>query len=196
MSALNDYLVKVKALSLVFRLIFVEMSRKALPDQDFPNAIWAKLWLIDCRSTVQGTERVLQYLARYIYRTAFSNSRLISIDHGQVTFRYRRCKERRWRTMTLAAQEFMRRFLQHVLPRSTHKVRYYGIWHPSKRQLLRRVQLLTGTSPLPVATHDEVTSQTDTPGNGSVEKPRTCPHCHQGLLVLRQTIPRKPRPPP
>ena len=125
-----------------------------------------------------------------------SNSRLIGIDHGQVTFRYRRCKERRWRTMTLAAEEFMRRFLQHVLPRGTHKVRYYGIWHPSKRQLLRQVQLLTGASQLPVATHDEGTSQTDTPGDGSVDKPRTCPHCRQGLLVLRQTIPRKPRPPP
>ena len=108
---------------------------------------------------MQGTERVLQYLARYVYRIAFSNSRLIRIDHGQVTFRYQRCKERRWRTRRGCRPEFIRRFLQHVLPRGTHKVRYYGIWNPSNRQLLRRVQLLTGASQLPAATHDEVTTR-------------------------------------
>jgi hypothetical protein len=195
-SARKDYLVPVKALSLIFRGVFVEMARRALPQQKFPDVIWAKRWWIDCRPTVQGTERILQYLARYIYRVALSNSRLIRIQDGEVTFRYQKCKERRWRTMTLAASEFIRRFLQHVLPRGTHKVRYYGIWHPSKRQLLRRVQLLTGASQLPVATHDEVTSEMDTPGDGPVQKPRSCPHCRQGILVLRQTLPRQPRPPP
>lgn len=195
-SARKDYLVPVKALSLVFRAVFIQMAHKALPQQKFSDAIWAKRWWIDCRATVQGTERILQYLARYIYRVALSNSRLIRIDHGQVTFRYQRCKERRWRTMTLAAPEFIRRFLQHVLPRGTHKVRYYGIWHPSNRQLLRRVQLLTGTSQLPAATHDEVASKTDAPGDGSAQTPRICPHCRQGILILRQILPRKPRPPP
>jgi hypothetical protein len=98
--------------------------------------------------------------------------------------------------MTLPALEFIRRFLQHVLPRGTHKVRYYGIWNPSKRQLLRRVQLLTGASQLPAPKQDEVTSETDTPEDGSVEKPRTCPHCGKGTLVLVETIPRQTRAPP
>jgi len=80
-SARKDYLVPVKALSLIFRGVFVEMARKALPEQEFSDAIWANRWWIDCRPTVQGTERVLQYLGRYIYRVAFSNSRLIRIDH-------------------------------------------------------------------------------------------------------------------
>jgi predicted RNA-binding Zn-ribbon protein involved in translation (DUF1610 family) len=194
--AREDYLVPVKALSLVFRGVFLEMARKALPQQKFPDAIWAKRWWIDCRPTVQGTERILQYLARYVYRVAFSNSRLICIDDGQVTFRYQKCGERQWRSMTLPASEFIRRFLQHVLPRGTHKVRYYGIWHPSHRQLLRRIQLVTGAGQIPAASHDDVTTDTDGPTDGSFQKPRTCPHCGKGILVLVETIPRQTRAPP
>ena len=195
-AARKDYLVPVTALSIIFRAVFLQMARKALPQQKFPHVPWNKSWWIDCRPTVQGTERVLRYLARYVRKGAFSNSRLIGIDDGQVTFRYQKCGERQWRTMKLPVHEFMRRFLQHVLPRGFHKVRYYGIWNPTNRQLLRRVQLLTAKKQIPTATEDEPNTQRDVSADGSEEKPRTCPHCQQGHLVLIGIIPRQARAPP
>ena len=117
--------------------------------------MWTTPWVVYCKPTVQGTEKVLQYLARYVHRVAFANSRLLSLEDGQVTFRYQQRREQQWKTMTLPANEFIRRFLQHVLPRGTHKVRYYGIWNPAHRALLRRVQLATGPLQIPTATEDE-----------------------------------------
>jgi hypothetical protein len=155
-----------------------------------------KSWVVYCEPAVQGNERVLQYLARYVHRVAFANSRLVAMDGDQVTFRYQDRGKRRQKTMTLPALEFLRRFLQHVLPRGTHKVRYYGFWNPSQRQMLRRIQLVTGTSPIPMATEDERSQQTDETNLPAMVTPKTCPCCRQGILVLVETLPRPPRPPP
>jgi Putative transposase/Transposase zinc-binding domain len=195
--ARKDYLVPVKALSPIFRAIFIRLAQKALPQQQFPAAVWTKRWWIDCRPTVYGTERILQYLARYVHRVAFSNSRLISIEAGRVTFRYQKCGERQWRIMSLAANEFIRRFLQHVLPRGTHKVRYYGFWNPVHRQLLRRIQLAMAASQIPHATEDKSMTESQAPAcDDSCENPTTCPQCKRGILVLVATLARQPRPPP
>jgi hypothetical protein len=75
----------------------------------------------------------LRYLAPYVFRVAIGNHRIRSCEDGQVTFTYRRSGSRRWRTMRLAAHEFLRRFLQHVLPRGFQKVRYYGFASPNAR---------------------------------------------------------------
>ena len=195
-AARKNYLVPVEALALIFRGMFLQMLRHALPQQQLPNSLWTKRWHVYCEPTVQGTERVLQYLGRYIYRVAFANSRLISIDDGQVTFRYQDRAKRQWKTKTLPATEFIGRFLQHVLPRGTHKVRYYGIWNPANRSLLRRVQLATAAPQIPCVNHDEVTTQWDEPADGSSPKQGTCPRCRQGRMVLIETLPREPRPPP
>lgn len=194
--ARKDYLVPVKALSVIFRAVFLQMARKALPHVHIPHVPWSKSWWIDCRPTAGGSERVLQYLARYVHKVAFSNSRLICIDGGHVTFRYQKCGHRQWRTCKLPAHEFIRRFLQHVLPSRTHKVRYYGIWNPANRQLLRQVQLLTGAAQSATPTHDELANQRDLSADGSEQKQTTCPHCHQGILRLIEILPRQPRPPP
>ena len=191
-----DYLVPVGALSVIFRAVFLKMARQALPTKTIPEVPWGKSWWIDCRPTVQGPERVLQYLARYLHKIAFSNSRLISLDNGNVTFRYQKCGQRTWNVMTLPAEEFIRRFLQHVLPKAMHKVRYYGIWNPANRDLLRRAQLLLGTSQLPAALYDEPQEPGDVVTDGSREKQKTCPRCHLGKLVLIEIIPRQPRAPP
>ena len=195
-AARKDYLVPVKALSLIFRGMFIEMLRKALPQQQVPNSVRNKKWHVYCEPTVQGAEKVLQYLGRYVHRTAFANSRLVRIKDGRVTFRYKVRRQRQWKTMTLCAMEFIRRFLQHVLPRGTHKVRYYGIWHPSQRSLLRRVQLVTGLPAIPSATEEEALSQTDGVPKESSEKRRKCPCCTEGTLVLAKILSRRPRPPP
>jgi hypothetical protein len=194
--ARRDYLVPVTALSMIFRAVFLNMARKALPHVAFPKVPWNKSWWIDCRATVQGPERVLQYLARYLYKTAFSNRRLVRIENGKVTFRYQKCGQRHWRLMTLPAHEFIRRFLQHVLPKGMHKVRYYGLWNPANRHLLRRAQLLLGTCPLPEALHDEPNDPGDVTADGSIEQQKTCPQCQRGKLVLIEIVPRQPRAPP
>jgi hypothetical protein len=196
-AARQDYLVPVKALAVIFRGMFLDLLRKALPHERIPNSAWTKAWVVYCKPTVQGTEKVLQYLGRYVHRVAFANSRLLRIADGQVTFRYQDRRQRTWKTMTLAANEFMRRFLQHVLPRGTHKVRYYGIWHPAQRSLLHRVQLVTGPLEIPVATQDEASPPSaEEAATGTAEKRRTCPCCGQGTLILVETIPRQPRGPP
>lgn len=194
--ARKGYLVPVKALAVVFRGMFLGMLRKALPQQRVPDSVWTKRWVVYCKPAVQGSERVLQYLARYVHRIALANSRLVRVEDGQVTFRYQVRKEHQWKTMTLPASEFIRRFLQHVLPRGTHKVRYYGFWNPSHRTLLHQIQLVTGSAQLPAATDDAVAMPADSIPGTSFEAPRKCPRCGEGILVLIETIPRHTRAPP
>ncbi len=90
----------------------------------------------------QGSHRVLEYLGRYVHKTALSNRAIVECNDRAVTFRYRDSKDQRLRTMTLPAGEFLRRFLKHVQPRGFHRVRAYGLLHSSQRVTLRRLQLL------------------------------------------------------
>jgi hypothetical protein len=84
---------------------------------------------------------VLDYLGRYIHRTALSDRAVVACDEQQVTFRYRDSRDGRSKLMTLPGEEFLRRFLQHVPPRGLHRVRAFGLLHPSRRVTLRRLQL-------------------------------------------------------
>jgi hypothetical protein len=151
--------------------------------------------VVYAKPTVQGVDRVLEYLGRYVHRVAITNSRIVSIDDGRVVFRYKRVGDPTWTTMALDAHEFIRRFLQHVLPRGVHKVRYYGLWAPSNRQRLRRIQ-------------DELAKDQPRPAEQETLKPskptrraqplegETCPHCGEGTLVWLAVIPRASRGPP
>jgi hypothetical protein len=89
----------------------------------------------------EGEQAVLEYLARYVFRVAITNTRIVGLDDQGVVIRHKHRKSNRWRTSRISAHEFMRRFLQHVLPQGLHKVRYFGLWHPSRfRQNSRRLQ--------------------------------------------------------
>jgi hypothetical protein len=85
-----------------------------------------------------GAEAVLHYLARYVFRIAITESRIVGLDDIGVTIRHRHRASGRWRKTFLRGHEFMRRFLQHVLPKGFHKVRYSGLWHPSRRNAAAR----------------------------------------------------------
>lgn len=91
----------------------------------------------------------MDYLGRYIQRTALSERSIVSCDEQRVSFRYRDHRDGQQKTMTLPAGEFLRRYLQHVLPRGMHRVRSFGFLHPSQRRILRRLQLLLGPPPTP-----------------------------------------------
>ncbi len=180
--ARNNYLVPVKALSKIFRGIFTEMVRKELPDIELPSSTWQKDWVVYCKPTVQGASKVLNYLGRYVHRVAITNSRIISIEDGKVIFRYKDSKNHRSKIMTLKAQEFIRRFLQHVLPKGVHKIRYYGLWSPANRKHLYKIKELLNKGD--AAQHSE--PQQDESSN--LDKPpllaeQKCPHCKIGTLV-------------
>ena len=93
-------------------------------------------WVVYCKDPFAGPQQVLRYLSRYTHRVAISNRRLVAADAGGVAFRwkdYRSDGPGRWKTMTLAPHEFIRRFLMHVLPKGFHRIRHYGLFANGNR---------------------------------------------------------------
>jgi len=136
-----DFLVPVKALSMLYRAKFrAIMQREQLLDQIDP-AVWHKEFVTDCRAVGDGRAS-LKYLAPYVFRVAISDQRIVSCDRGKVTFLYKKSGSRRWRTMIVDAMEFIRRFLQHVLPSGFQKVRHYGFLHPQCKMPIEAVRWL------------------------------------------------------
>lgn len=82
----------------------------------------------------------MKYLAPYIFRVAISNNRIVKLEDGFVTFQYKESATDKTKSCTVTAEEFIRRFLQHVLPERFVKVRYYGLWSPSLRGLLEQAR--------------------------------------------------------
>ena len=190
-----DYLVPVKALSRIFRGMFRDLVAQELPDLIIPEGAWNKEWVVYCKPTLQGAQKVLRYLGRYVYRVAIANSRILSLDDGKVIFRYQKCGATSWKTMTLLAQEFIRRFLQHVLPKGVHKVRYYGLWNPSQRRLLNQVRVVLARDAR-IQTTPETNLPDEEASARSIPEGKTCPQCGQGRLVCIGHIPRSRRAPP
>ncbi len=161
---------------------------------EIPPAIWKKKWVVHCQPAGRG-QKVLEYLGRYVFRVAITNSRLERIDDGQVTFRYRDNRSQEVRHVTVPGVEFIRRFLLHVLPRGCTKVRYYGIWSGSCRKSLDKAQtLLPASSPeaapekaadLPLKLVPPVRRMAN-----------RCPYCKVGNLIPIQVVyPQRRRPP-
>jgi hypothetical protein len=195
--ARTSYLVPVQALSKLFRGLFLDLVRQERPDLPLPESVWTKGWVVYCKPAVQGTDQVLRYLGRYVHRIALTNSRIRSIEDGHVCFRYQDSQDQRWKSMTLSALEFIRRFLQHVLPEGFHKVRYYGLWSPVHRPLLHQLQLtLVGHTPEPPPTAPAPANHPIDSWCPPLRAGQPCPHCGQGLLLLVRSLPRHPRGPP
>jgi hypothetical protein len=169
--------VAVKALAKLFRWRFLHLARRALPNVTFPQIPWGKRWVAFAKPVVQGSDKVLEYLGRYVHRTALSSRAIVAIDERTVTFRYRDSRTHEQKTMTLPADEFLRRFLQHVLAKGLHRVRAYGLLHPEHRHTLRRLQLLLAP---PKAAEPE-TRQPILPETTPL---LTCPHCRKPTLRL------------
>jgi hypothetical protein len=156
-----------------------------------------KNWFVYAKPPFAGPEAVLAYLARYTHRVAISNTRLVGLDGRGVTFRfkdYRRNGRARYRTMTLAPNEFIRRFLLHVLPKGFHRIRHYGLLASAtcKANIARARQLIA--APLPPmdtpAEHDEAHL-------AATEHRPPCPCCG-GRMIIVESFERAgtPRAPP
>ena len=150
-----------------------------------------KRWVVYAKPPFAGPEAVLAYLSRYTHRVAISNSRLLRFDETGVTFRYkdyRRSDADRQQMMTLAADEFIRRFLLHALPRGFHRIRHYGLLASGTRKdNLERARRLLAVAP---------EAPDDTPMEPPEARP-PCPCCG-GRMVVIETFERRyqPRAPP
>ena len=113
---------------------FRALLLRKCPDLVIPNTVWRTPWILHVTAWGTGVQAVLDYLARYVFRVALTNARIVDLDDQTVTIQYKERKTARPRTCRLSGDEFMRRFLQHVLPRGFHKIRYFGLWHPAQRQ--------------------------------------------------------------
>ena len=139
-------------------------------------------WVVYCKDPFGGPEQVLRYLSRYTHRVAISNRRLIAADDGGVSFRWKDYRVEgpgRWKTMTLSANEFIRRFLIHVLPKGFHRIRHYGLFANGNRtEAIARARELLGVAP---PTPEPVASP-------SSDEPRVlptpCPCCGGRMHVI------------
>ena len=106
-------------------------------------------WVVDCKAPFAGPEQVLRYLSRYTHRVAISNRRLVAADDDAIAFRWKDCRVNgpdRWKTMRLHPQEFIRRFLMHVLPKGFHRIRHYGLFANGNRAENIRTARTSSTS--------------------------------------------------
>jgi hypothetical protein len=140
-SSRSDFLVPVKALSRIFRAKFRDQLKKTGLFALVEARVWRKDWVVHSEAVGSG-QLAFKYLAPYIFRVALSNNRLRKLHDGHITFSYKESATDQLKHCTVTAQEFIRRFLQHLLPNRFIKVRYYGLLGRAQRQLLQKARLL------------------------------------------------------
>lgn len=213
------FFLPVRVLSRLFRRLFLAQLQQAFDDGKlhFFNSLAALQdpasfakhlapakhaeWVVYAKAPFGGPEQVLQYLGRYTHRVAISNNRLIDFADGQVTFEWKDYRhESRNKLMRLDAQEFIRRFLLHVLPPGFQRVRHYGILANRHREakLERCRQLLAAPAPV-VELSDTPLDYRDHYERLTGLSLRDCPQCGRGQMVcieslLPQTLARGPPP--
>ena len=146
-------------------------------------------WIVYCKPPFAGPERVLRYLSRYTHRVAISNRRLVAVGDGGIAFRYKDYRingPSRWKTMTLAPAEFIRRFLIHVLPKGFHRIRHYGLFaNGNRKETIARAREL-----LAVATAEKPKDAGPPTSNGNADAdqpcvaPRPCSCCGARMLII------------
>ena len=137
----SEFYVPVQALSPIFRAKFKDEMKKAGLFDQIPEEAWQIAWNVNSQP-VGDSEASLKYLAPYVFRVALSNSRIKKVEDRAVFIRYKQTGSNRWRTMELEVMEFMRRFLQHVLPTGFMKVRYYGFLSPTCKIPIEHIRTL------------------------------------------------------
>lgn len=183
----HNFLLPVRALSVLFRAKFRDaLKQTSLLDQ-IPPTVWQQSWVVHCKPVGNG-QTALRYLAPYIFRVAISNRRILKLANGKVSFRYFASETGKPRTCTVSATEFIRRFLQHVLPKGFVKVRYYGFFAPGLRRHLPLLRQQLPLRPLSSA----LTSATPT---SPPEQTRCCLRCGQVLHHRQRIWPRSRWPP-
>src|SRR5438105_6371937 len=187
------FLVPGFALSQIFKGKF----RAGLKKLGFLNqvaaVVWQQNWNVQIQHAGRG-EKVLQYLGRYAFRIAISNSRLERFENGEVSFGYRDNKTRQHKQLTLSAQEFIRRFLRHVLPKGFVKVRSYGLASSTNSHKLQKARTLLEPTQSGLANSGQFRPLAPpVPQDSSPNSPALlCPKCKLGHLIwVRQLLPQR-----
>jgi hypothetical protein len=185
----HHFLLPVKALSRIFRAKLHHALLKSNLANNIPANVWKQDWVVHCKPVGNG-HTALRYLAPYIFRVAIPTRRLDKSENDQVTFRYRSSDTGQNKFCSLSADEFIHRFLQHVLPRGFVKIRYFGFFGSSQRLLLTTLRLLLDSdSHSPLA--DDFPAQSPSLPRNSL----LCLICGKALLRLF-SIPPTGRCPP
>jgi hypothetical protein len=201
------FLFPVRALSLVFRGKFLDMLQTAFAkDQlryvgrcapleqpkgfhQLTRSLAAKKWVVYAKRPFSVPDKVLDYLGRYTHRVAISNNRILSLDQGRVTFSYRdRKNENRLSSTTVESDEFIRRFLLHVLPDGFMRVRHFGfLANRSKKHNLAQCRELLGIETQPNRSPKKSAREVmlDLTGVDLA----LCPRCRVGTLILIRKLP-------
>ncbi len=135
----GDYL-PPKALAKIFKAKFLDLMKKEGLLNQIPYDARKLAWNVNCKSVGTGVESI-KYLAPYVFKVAISNTRIVKVENRTVYYRVKKTGSRRWRTRPLGVMEFIRRFLQHVLPTGFMKIRYYGFLHPCSSISLERIRI-------------------------------------------------------
>ena len=203
------FFLPVKVLSRVFRGKYLDGLRKlfdtgklVLPEKlnasTHPDALarwlsplYRKEWVVYAKRPFGGPKQVLKYLARYTHRVAISNARLVDVADGQVTFRYKDYADGNGqKVLALSADEFLRRFVQHVLPKGFVKIRHYGLLANKQREVkLTLGRFLLHTEGVPQAFAHRVSAEVVI---DQAQAPR-CPNCGGTRIVSRQLLPSRTR---
>jgi hypothetical protein len=193
--ARRKFLVPIKALAKLVRGKFRALLQRKCPDLVIPEAVWRRPWILHVTAWGKGEQAVLDYLARYVFRIALTNARIVGLDDETVTIQFKDRKTGQARTCRLSGEEFMRRFLQHVLPRGFHKVRYFGLWHPAQRHNAARVrQMLQLEAPAKFDPPQEPIVPPLVPPDAEPVppiEPMICPHCQQGRMIFIRRLTRQ-----
>ena len=148
-------------------------------------------WVVYSKRPFGGPEEVLRYLARYTHRVTISNRRLIACDENSVTFKwkdYRIEGPERYKVMTLATDEFIRRFLMHVLPAGFHRIRYYGLLASGKRaeNIARARELLAPPPIIPIDTIKAITGDVSNQSEEPQTDSHSCPCCGGHMVIIER----------
>ena len=174
------FYVPVRALSPIYRAIFAEEMCHAGQREQIAPQVWDTPWNVHSQATPNGATS-LQYLAPYVFKVAISNRRIVSLTERTVTFTYRKPGSSRLRTINLDVLEFIRRFLQHILPAGFMKVRHFGFLHASCPIKTDTIRPLITLPPGTLLARPHTTAHSFTA--------LACPNCGAQLLVVTRVLP-------
>ncbi len=203
------FFLPVRVLSRLFRRLFLEALEKAVQDNRlqffseleplrdqkrlacYLDPLRKAEWVAYAQPPFGGPQHVLEYLGRYTHRVAISNQRLLGMQNGEVSFRWKDYKhEQRPRTMILSADEFIRRFLLHALPPGFQRIRYYGLFTSVHRRaalaLCRKLLLAPVPDPLPRPAEDYRDLYAALTGKSLYR----CPKCGVGEMIIIEVLAR------
>ena len=196
----RDFLFPVQALSPMFRAKLMAMTTsrlkklgEAIP-QHVRKQCFEKPWVVYSRPPAKGVGQVLEYIGRYAYRVAISNSRILDYDagEGKVTYDYKDYRHGGChKTMTMSAVDFLHLFSLHILPPAFVRIRHYGLLSPSCRDKLRKVQEQLGGTPAPKERRKKTYEEVCREQGWEIG---ICPHCKCRMIVVDNILPTRAPP--